>query len=183
MCTYNKQFHHHFLVNPDVVNERQVKGLEKLIEYQKKVLKSNMIPAKFKPRQLLEIAHPAQQQIEEAFLKEYEYIFQRYLSSAIEMNDITLSIKKARLQSTSHTEVKEVHHQPCIQEVNSTHRGTRADTTSGTTATQESTSIDKPSRSTITRKRKRTPTKHQPKKQLKMECFLVKGSQESTNTS
>ena len=63
------------LVNPDVTNGKEVASLEKLIMYQKRTLEGSIIPAKYRPRQMLKICHPAQKQIEEAFLKDYESIF------------------------------------------------------------------------------------------------------------
>ena len=91
--------------------ESEVALLEELITFQSTLLKHGTIPTKYRPKQLPKILHPTQKQLEATFSNSYKVLFHNYVSSAIELNTITLTVKKVRLQQSSTTETR-THHQP-----------------------------------------------------------------------
>lgn len=161
----------------------EVALLEELITSQSAILKHGTIPTKYKPKQLPKILHPTQKQLEATFFNSYKVLFHNYVSSAIELNTITFTVKKARLQQSSTTEAR-THHQPLTsateqkQFAKPTQTTVLSPNTAASVPVNISTSALKP---TAGRKRKDQLTEYpKQKRQATMDCLLGKGSQQTT---
>ena len=166
--------------------ESEITLLEDLITFQNTLLKHGTIPTKYKPKQLPKVLHPTQKQLETTFFDSYKVLFHNYVSSAIELNTITLRVKKARLQQSSTTETR-THHQPLTMapEQKQAAEPTQATRPSpSTTASVPDNISTKTLKPTTGRKRKDQPIEYpkqkKQKRQATMDRFLGKGSQQTT---
>ena len=161
----------------------EVALLEELITFQSTLLKHGTIPTKYKPKQLPKILHPTHKQLEVTFFNSYKVLFHNYVSSAIELNTITLTVKKARLQQSSTTEAC-THHQPLTSATEQKEFAKPTQTTvlsPNTTASVPVNISTSALKQTAGRKRKDQLTEYpKQKRQATMDCFLGKGSQQTT---
>ena len=72
--------------------------LEKSICQHKKIVQFQTVPSQYLPKNLAFINHPTKSTINELFLRKYKEVFLQRLATVIEINAVTLELKKARLQ-------------------------------------------------------------------------------------
>ena len=74
--------------------------MENTINYQRNVIKSNTVPRKYAPRQL---PRCHDNNINVKFNNDFKELFKAHLSAVITSNEISVEIKRAKLQSTFQT--------------------------------------------------------------------------------
>ena len=73
---------------------KDILDLEKSIHQHNKIVQFQTVPSQYLPKNLAFINHPTQSTINESFLRE---LFLQHLATVIEVNTVTLELKKARL--------------------------------------------------------------------------------------
>ena len=76
---------------------KDILDLEKSIRQHKKIVQFRTVPSQYLPKDLAFINHPTQSIINESFLCKYKELFLQHLATVIEVNTVTLELKKARL--------------------------------------------------------------------------------------
>ena len=119
------------------------------------------MPSQYLPKNLAFINHLTQSTINESFLRKYKELFLQHLATVIEVNTVTLELKKARL-----------------------HVSQQQQATQSTTPPLKPTTTTQPNKKTATypeqqvtggKRKQPTPNPQQNKRQKTMDHFLVRG--------
>ena len=141
---------------------KDILDLEKSIHQHKKIVQFQTVPSQYLPKNLAFINHPTQSTINESFLRKYKELFLQHLATVIEVNTVTLELKKARLHVSQQQQQATQSTPPPLKPMTTTQPNKK-------TATYSEQQV------TGGKRKQPSPNPQQNKRQKTMDHFLVRG--------
>ena len=149
------------LAGETAILRKDILDLEKSIHQHKKIVQFQTVPSQYLPKNFAFINHPTQSTINESFLCKYKELFLQHLATVIEVNTVTLELKKARLRVSQQ--------QQAIQSTPPPLKPTTSTQPNKKTATYSEQQV------TGGKRKQPSPNPRQNKRQKTMDHFLVRG--------